>query len=261
MLESFEIDAVFVRQLSRQHRERLARKLVTVANSTAYFEPHRASALGGLLNIAAVLSRDGRSALLPLILEAPNASTANQPMGEVLASASHPLSRFRINLGEEESAVDRLTVAAALSTDRNSSEAVTELLLPFLYGKSARNIRLALRALMRIEISIRPSLDLNAQAHYPDPDVRSDVAAYLCQLPIAPVGLIERLATDANRKVRVAIALNLRRLSDRESALAGRLREQLLNDSSAHVRIAAAGLLNPPEPAEANAINAPDGHR
>jgi hypothetical protein len=126
MIETFEIDAVFIRQLSSRQRERLARKLMAVANSRAYFEPHRASALGGLLNLAPALDRDARSALLPLVLEAPDDRNARQPLGEILASASHALSRFRIDLGEDDSALDRLSVAGSFSTDADSGEAVTE---------------------------------------------------------------------------------------------------------------------------------------
>jgi hypothetical protein len=255
MLEAFEIDSIFVRQLPLQQRNRFARKLMTIAHDTAYFTPHRASALGGLLNIASTLELATRSELLRWVLAGYADHGGKAHLDEVIAGARHALSRFRFNLGEDDIPIDRISVAASLSTEARSAKTIVELIMPFLFGQNSRAIRLALRAYLRLEPSIRPPVDLTAHAYHPDPDVRSDVVTHLCQLPVVPEALIERLAADPSRKVRFAVATNIWRLSA-NAPLGDRHRASLLTDPSAQVRIAASGRLDPPH---AERVTQPQG--
>jgi hypothetical protein len=156
------------------------------------------------------------------------------------------LSRFRFNFGDDEIGLDRASVAAALAFDQTSAEAAGEALLPYLYAHDPDIVRRALRALGPLRPEMQSAINLAALAHHPDPSVRADLAQLLCWLPAPPMDLVERLAHDRHRQVRVKVALALWRLTQTNRDLAVRLRDRLTLDPSAHVRVAAAGLLDAP---------------
>ncbi len=154
-----------------------------------------------------------RSHLFPDVLALAREWDPAAQLDQRLASGRHPLSRFRINLGDDKLALDALSAAAALAFDQASGEAVAEAVQPYLFAHDAQPVRGALHAVARLEPEVRPVIGLVWLANHADPGVRTDLAHFICQLPAPPARLVERLASDANPTVREAIALNLGRIA------------------------------------------------
>jgi len=151
----------------------------------------------------------------------------------------HPLSRFRLNFGVGELRRCAIRTACRLAAEEQHVVAIEPTLYELLQSADEREIFIATQSLMSIDQPLRPYVDPSQLASHRVPQARL-AAVWLWAAEPAPSNYLgHKLAGDPSVLVRRAVAAHIHAFADKNPELYTQLRERLMADQSASVRLAA----------------------
>ena len=238
----YDAPTAFLREQNTTVVLKYVEKLVAIGCDIGEFVLNRAAALSAAVNAIDTLSAGSKRRLFervrPLVEQPIQISEADR----FHVSTQHPLSRFRVSLGsaiDVRTSAGRFLAGAAASPDEFS--VVVELALdwvrsdePILQGAGA-----AILTFPNLSSGTVRSSEL---ARHSNPSVRK-AAVWMPSMHDFPDAMIvEQLAADSDRGVRIAVAQALPRVASMGADSYERIRARLNNDESAIVRACASAL-------------------
>ena len=238
----YDVSPAFLREQSPTAVLQYANKLVAIGCDVGEFVLNRGAALAAAVNAVDTLSLRDKRRVFESVRPLVDGSIQISAEDRFHVSTQHPLSRFRISLGNAtnvQTSAGRLLASAATSPAECS--AVVEIALdwvrsedPTLQGAGA-----AILALPNLSYGTAGSSEL---AKHSNPRVRK-AAVWIISMQESPnTETLEQLADDPDRSVRIAVAHALRRVASMDAQSYERIRARLNNDGSAIVRACASTL-------------------
>ena len=235
----YDVPTAFLREQDPTVVLQYVEKLVAIGCDVGEFVLNRAAALTAVVNAIDTLSVGDKRRLFELVKPLVEQSTQISEADRFHVSTQHPLSRFRISLGSAtnlRASAGRFLAGAATSPDEFS--VVVELALdwvrsdePILQGAGA-----AILTLSNLSSGTARNSEL---ARHSNPSVRK-AAVWMPSMHEYPDAvIIEQLAVDPDRGVRVAVAQALPHIASMGADSYERIRARLNSDESAIVRACA----------------------
>ena len=234
--DDFVDAARFAPFLPQARRDALGRHLVAIGRDDRSPEPHRSAAVEALGTFGDTLSRDVRAEAFAGVVPLINAPPSAHPLDTFARSSLNPFSRFRFDQSALGLPLSAMPAAARLATNEEQAGRVLEALGPAIGAGDERALVAGVQAILALDRTIRPRLDPEQLAAHPASVVRELAAALWADDPGVAPDLGLRLARDPERLVRLAIALELPKVAEREPDLGAELREIVAADQSAAVR-------------------------
>lgn len=237
----FEDAAVFVRLLPIQTREEVARHLMALVEDVGSPEFFRNSALNGVSVLANTLSSQVRGELFESAFRLANPDTPVSLADVTLRAMLHPLSRVRLDFGVGSLWRTAIETAGQLAVSADQAQQLRRVVYETFHTGDEKAIAAAGSALLALERSMRPSVDLYLLSTHTSPWVRSLAARLWLEEPTSAPDLGEWFVRDSDRRTRLVIADSLPRLAQLDPKLHDHLRAVLSEDPSALVRARAQG--------------------
>ena len=235
----YDVPAEFLRELGPAASLQYVDKLVAIGSDDGQLVLNRAAALAAAGNVVDVLSPSAKEQVFRRVRPLTEQPIQISKMDEYHASTQHPLSRFRMSLG---SATDVRTSAGWLqgraATSRDGCTTVMEIALEWVRSGDLvlQDTGASILALPNVSSCVSQSTEL---ARHKNPSVRRAAAWMPDMQGCLGTATLEQLATDPDRKVRIAVAQALRSDESMDSDSNERIRERLNVDPSAIVRACA----------------------
>lgn len=226
--------AIFIRLLEEHECARFAEAAMSVAEDATEMEINRVHAVEAVRIMARLLPDNMRSSLFNRVMLLTSAPTHSE-MDVHLRAGLHPLSRFRIDFGSGLLGAHAVWAAAALAQVEEQYRNVIEAASPQFKTGNETAANLAAHALLSLPHD-EVQIDVRLLAASPVNAARQLAAVLWTHRPEHVPLLGEKLATDSDRGVRMALASSLMTLRERKANLAEKLTELLSNDPSAGVR-------------------------
>lgn len=228
-------NALLCRHLPQAECDRAARALLVRARDHTQLANNRSHALDAIRMLGDSLSLPLRAELFDAGIAFARGLEDGSALGDI-AGPAHPLSRFKITLGESSLAVPGLLLAAELSPDVESAalvEAVAIDLLGSASPKSTFDIAMALRDLPPHAAALTP----DALSLHSSPHIRALAARRWPSHPPHDPKVALRLARDPDFHVRISLAFALSQAElQSDDAQAAELFATLKSDPRASVR-------------------------
>ena len=217
-------------------------KLIAIGND--YVQPvrNRAIALTAAANVVDLLSPSDKAKAFSGVLPLAQQPIKISEMDEFHSSTLHPLSRFRMSLG---SASDVQASAGWLmgraATSQSECNAAMEVALHWVRSSDSLLQDTGARILALPKVSVG-SNHTNELASHANPLVRRASVWMVDKQSRTHAEVLEQLAADPNRRVRIAVAQAARTIKSTHPNLHERIQQRLENDPSAIVRACASEL-------------------
>ena len=238
----FDVSEEFLREQDEKEALQYIDKLVAIGKNEEEPVGNRAGALAAAYDVIDLLSDSEKTQIFervrPLLEQPIKVSDRDQ----FEAGTQHPLSRFQINLGNASNVRESagwLLARAATSPEEYS------LVIEFALN-GIRSDDKALEdtgsSLLTLQNLASDKVQLGELAKHKNPLVRCKVV-WMPDMQTAPdIGIFEELASDPDRRVRLAVVQAISSVHSMDSDTYERIRERLKADPSAFVRASASTL-------------------
>lgn len=238
----YDVPPPFLREQGPEASLRYVEKLVAIGCDIHQFVSNRGAALAAAARVVDLLSACEKQCVYSRVRPLAEQPAEISTMDQFHAQTQHPLSRFRISFGRAtnvQTAAGWLLAGTAVSAEERS--AVEKLVLEWVRSSDS--------TLQGAGAAILTSLNLSSGrvgnselARHGNPAVRK-AAVWMPGMQESPDDiLIEQLASDPDRTVRIAVARALPRFASMNADTYERIRSRLTNDASAIVRTLASAL-------------------
>ena len=241
----YDVPSAFLQELDTATVRRYIEKLSALGRNTDEMSINRAGALAAAGNVVDVLADDLRQQLFqasrPLVEEPIEISEMDQHDSD----SQHPLSRFKMGFGSAKEVLAAAGwVLGRAATNAEERALITGIAVDWLrsddtvlQGEGARLLSLS---------NLSPNeVKSHELSRHTNPTVRRASLWMHDFQGSAQAEILDRLATDTDLNVRVAVVYALRRVQSADSDLYERVRGRLASDRSSIVRAVAKDLLEP----------------
>jgi hypothetical protein len=235
---SVDLIGGLARLLPEEGRIVVAQHLLLHAQSSTDMEVNRSGALMGLMHLVSTLPEIVRDHLFADCIQLADPAVELSAFDAMARDSQHPLSGTRINIGAGDLPRAAILTAARCARSRDHVAILRPYLRRFILSQDDADLNTAARALLALESVADDLVDIADLAEHPSRHLRSAAVWFLTHRD-APSDALCRLTNDADESVRRMMAASLGALSKWNASLAESLREQLLSDSSARVRLLA----------------------
>ena len=237
LFSNLDVAAVFVALLPLDRQEAVTRHLVTIAAQPKYPEEYRASALGGVSNLAHGLPSHFREELFDTVFRLTDPSLPVSDIDQFTRGSQHLLSRFRFNFGAGMLPQSAIVCGARLATRQEHAQQIVSLASDLFFKGDDGEIATACVALVNLDDALRPRFDVRQLVEHPSAHVRRMAIAMWAKVPrsLPDVGVI--LVHDPDTSVRLRVAASLEEVAKHAPEQRDTLRDILLTDRSAVVRL------------------------
>ncbi|MYC63962.1 MAG: HEAT repeat domain-containing protein [Caldilineaceae bacterium SB0661_bin_34] len=232
----YDISKQFLKEQEVEVVDQYVQKLVAIGSN--HHEPtwSRAAALNSAATAVELLSTERKRELSGIVRPMTKPEMRVSELDEYHASTLHPLSRFRIAFGTVANVqAAALLFLAQSATEQEDCSNVREIALQWLWAESEELQRVGAGVLTMSHLS-SPDVRIVDLVGHSNPWVREAAAAMLSMQQNPDQELLERLAFDANRLVRIQVVYALEQLRDVTPEVAECIGARLLDDQSAIVR-------------------------
>lgn len=232
----FDISMQFLEEQEGEVIDRYVQKLVAIGSN--HHEPvmNRAAALGSAAITVEMLSTERKRELSRIVRPLTNRATRLSELDKYENSSLHPLSRFRIAFGTvanvQAAALHFLARSVTEPEDRSN---VLEMALQWLWVES-EELQRASATVLTMPHLLSPDIRIVDLVGHSNPWIRSAAVAILSMQQSPDQALLEHLASDANRLVRIGVVYALEQIRDVAPEVYEHIGSCLLDDQSAIVR-------------------------
>ena len=235
----YDVPAEFLREQDGTVVVQYVDKLVAIGSDDEELVLNRAAALMAAVNVMDVLSTSEKRQVFRRVRPLVEQPIPISEMDRYNANSQHPLSRFRVSFGN---AIDVRTSAGWLlgraATDPDECSAVVEIAFDWVRSDDSvlQDSGASLLTLPNLSSSGVQGTEL---AKHTNPSVRRAVLLMPGMQACPEATTFEQLASDPDRKVRIAVAQALLSVSSMDPDSLERIRARLSADPSAIVRASA----------------------
>lgn len=246
LLSRYDVPKQFLEEQEVETVDRYVQKLVAIGSDHHEAIVNRASALNSATTAVELLSTLRKRELFGLVRPLTGPEARVSALDEYQSRTLHPLSRFRISMGNvsdvRAAALRFLAWSAAGSEERSNT---LETALGWL-GSESEVLQRAGAAVLTIPHLLVPRVRSVELAGHPNPWVRQAAATLASTQQPPDIAILERLASDSHRLARIRVIYAIERIRDFAPEAYMHIGSLLRHDRSAIVRAIAADILDPP---------------
>ena len=243
LLSRYDVPKDFLEEQEAESVDRYVQKLVAIGSDRHEAIVNRAAALDSAATAAELLASDRRRGLFGVIRPLADPETKVSDPDEYQAGTSHPLSRFRISLGNvADIRATALHFLARSAIEPEERSEVMEIAQSWLGEESEVLQRMGAGVLTLPHLS-SPELQSTDLARHPNPWVRRAAVALSTMHQRPDIETLERLVSDPSQIVRISVSYALNEIDDVAPAAYEHIVSRLRADQSAVVRAVAAEVL------------------
>ncbi|MCY3661128.1 MAG: HEAT repeat domain-containing protein [Caldilineaceae bacterium] len=239
----YEVPRQFLEEQEDEVVNRYVRKLVAIGSNCREPSRNRSNALNLASNAVELLSNDKKKELFEIVKPLTDSKTKVSAWDEYQASTLHPLSRFRISLGD----VADLRAAALLVLARSAMEpedcSYVEVLALRWLGTEPEILQRTGAEVLTLPHLSSPNVRSADLADHPNPGVRRAAVELSSAQKRPDLEILEHLASDSNKMVRIQVVYMLERIRANAPEAYARIGSRMRDDRSAMVRAFAAEVL------------------
>jgi len=242
----YDVPTAFLEEQGQDAVRRYLDKLVAIASDEATMASNRAAALAAAADVCVLLPDDRRKDLFDLVRPLAEESVGLSEMDQFQLGSQHALSRFRIALGgvaELRQSAAWFLVKSAADDDRRA--AVADLAARWLRSDDPALQRTGASVLT--DPSMPASVAIGELSLHTNQWVRRASLKLLADAPTPDLEVLERLAADEHRNVRIGAVHALAALRPLAPERCAPIEDALRRDPSAVVRAVAREILGPSE--------------
>ena len=243
----YDVPLVFMEEQGQDVVRRYVDKLVAIASDGATMALNRAAALAAAAEVCVLLPDDHRKDLFDVVRPLAEESVALSEVDQFQLGSQHALSRFRITLGGEgelrQSAARFLVKSAA---DDSRRTVVADLAVRWLRSDDPTLQQMGATVLTDPCVPARVSV--GELSLHTNQWVRRASLELLADAPTPDLDVLELLAADGHRNVRIGAIYALAGLRSHDPERCALIEDALRRDPSAVVRAVAREVLGPNEP-------------
>ena len=243
LLSRYDVPRQFLEEQEGEAVDRYVRKLVAIGSDRHEAVANRGAALTAAASVAELLSTDTKNELFGVVRPLTDAETDISALDEFQAGTLHPLSRFRISVGNvadiRAAALRFLAQSATEPEERSETVAMAERWL----GSESEILQRTGAAVLTLPHIEGHDIRIGDLARHPNPWVRQAASALPSMRERPDMEALDLLASDSHQAVRIGVVYALEKIRDIEPELYERMRSRLRDDRSAVVRTVAADVL------------------
>lgn len=243
----YDVPTAFLEGQGQDAVRRYVDKLVAIASDEAAMALNRATALEAVADVCVLLHDDRRKDLFDLVRPLAEESIGLSEEDQFQLGSQHALSRFRITLGGEgelRQSAARFLVKSAADDDRRT--VVADLAVRWLRSDDPGLQRMGATVLTDPCVPARVSV--GELSLHTNQWVRRASLKLLADAPKPDLDVLELLAADGHRNVRIGAIYALAGLRSHGPERCALIEDALRRDPSAVVRAVAREVLGPSEP-------------
>ncbi len=239
----YDVPAQFLEEQGSEVVNRYIQKVVAIGGNCHEPNTNRVSALGSAAIVVELLSADRKRELFAIVKPLTDPETRVSAVDEYGAGTLHPLSRFRISFGtsaDVRAAAFRVLAHSAVGPEDRAD----------VVAMARRWLGAELEVLQRTGATVLSLPHLSSTdvrgtdlADHPNPRVRQAVVNLPNMRQCPDSAVLDRLASDPHKSVRIRVAYALAWLRDVAPAAYARIGSRLSCDQSGMVRALAAEVL------------------
>ena len=239
---SYDVPEEFLREQDEKVPLQYIDKLVAIGKNE--WEPvvNRADALAAASDVVDLLSDSEKARVFEQVRPLVEQSVGGSDMDQFQAGSQHPLSRFQINFGSNSNIQGSAGwVLARAATDSAERSLVVELALSWIRSDD-NTFQYTGSSLLTLQHLASNKVQLGELAKHKNPLVRYKVVWMPSMHTDPDIGIFEELASDPDRRVRLAVVQAISSVLSMNPDTYERIRAKLNADPSALVRASASTL-------------------
>ena len=246
LLSRYDVPEQFLEEQESRIVDQYVQKLVAIGSDRYEAIVNRATALDSAATAVELLAPDRRRELFGVVRPLTDPETKVSDLDEYRSGTSHPLSRFRISLGNvADIRATALHFLARSAIEPEERSDVVEIALSWL-GAESEVLQQRGVAILTLPHLAHPDVRSEDLAGHSNPWVRRAAVRLLRMQERPDLATLERLAADPYQLVRIAVVYALERIRDVAPEGYERIGSLLRGDRSAIVRATAGEILDTP---------------
>ena len=239
---SFDVSEECLREQDEKEALQYIDKLVAIGKNEGEPVGNRAGALAAAYDVINLLSDSEKTQIFERVRPLLEQPIKISDMDQFEAGTQHPLSRFQINLGNASNVRESAGwLLARVATSHEECSLVIEFALSWIRSDD-NALQDTGSSLLTLENLASDKVQLGELAKHKNPLVRYTVVRMPDMQTAPDNGIFEELASDPDRRVRLAVVQAISSVLSMDPDTYERIRERLKADPSAFVRASASTL-------------------
>ena len=234
--DRFERAAEFSSVLTPQQQKQLQEHLLSIAQDEMTHSAYRGQAIDAIEVLAPYMNTSEREKAFRVMTSLVYAEESRLPLDTFALGSMHPLSRFRIDLRNQNFNWKALEVAGALALTEEHANHLFEIIGSLGQYEEKGWIRATCNMIYALDPSLRNGLPLEDFAYHPENMLRQLGVSLWVERPYSSPTLGAVFAKDGYRIVRQVLAGKLGQLSENAHEIAEEIQTILLDDPSSLIR-------------------------